>query len=306
MKVVVIGFGSIGRRHHEILTGMGLDVSIVSRRNLEEVKSYGAIGSALDGEKNVSYVVVASETSEHISAYNELCTQGFSGAVLIEKPLFEKPYRPAPPPFKGYVAYNLRFHPALMELRSLIFKDRIESCVAYCGQYLPTWRKGRDYRLGYSGYSERGGGVLRDLSHELDYISWFFGDWSELTAVGGKYSHLEIESDDIFTAILKMDRCPHVVVHVNYLDRRPRREIIVNGSSGQITCDLIEGAIYCGDEKRRFDICDRNLTYKGMHQAIIEGNRGSGLCTLDEGTKIVDMIHLIECSSRRGEKVFNR
>ena len=61
-----------------------------------------------------------------------------------------------------------------------------------------------------------GGGVLNDLSHELDLVTCFemaspFGD-------GGKLSDLEIDSEDCFSVLLSSEKCKHITVHLNYLN----------------------------------------------------------------------------------------
>ena len=43
------------------------------------------------------------------------------------------------------------------------------------GQNLMYWRKDRDYRSSVTANRNLGGGVLLELSHELDYLSWIFG-----------------------------------------------------------------------------------------------------------------------------------
>jgi hypothetical protein len=58
---------------------------------------------------------------------------------------------------------------------------------AYVGQDLRDWRPGRDHRTTASATQQAGGGVLRDLSHELDYLLWLFGPWQRVAALGGAY-----------------------------------------------------------------------------------------------------------------------
>jgi len=42
-----------------------------------------------------------------------------------------------------------------------------------------------------------GGGVLLDLSHEIDYAKWIFGGLKILNGLNLKISELEISSDDL-------------------------------------------------------------------------------------------------------------
>jgi predicted dehydrogenase len=63
----------------------------------------------------------------------------------------------------------MRFHPVIKYL-----KDEIDTADAFysrtvCSSYLPAWRPSQDYTKSYSADSARGGGVINELIHELDY-----------------------------------------------------------------------------------------------------------------------------------------
>jgi predicted dehydrogenase len=64
------------------------------------------------------------------------------------------------------------------------------------GQYLPTWRPQSDYRNGVSAKKELGGGVLLELSHEIDYLRWIFGEVDWVSAILTQQSKLEIDVED--------------------------------------------------------------------------------------------------------------
>jgi predicted dehydrogenase len=156
---------------------MGCATAIVSRRahDLTEQPAYTTLADALAAH-GPDYVVVADETARHHETLSALTALCFRGRVLVEKPLFAAP---AALPDHGFAAlgvgYNLRFHPAVQALRRALDNRPALTVNASVGQYLPDWRPGTDYRLSYSADAARGGGVLRDLSHELDLLIWQFG-----------------------------------------------------------------------------------------------------------------------------------
>jgi len=177
VKALVIGHGSIGQRHVRILRALGCDVAIISRRELGFQSCYTDLLRALE-EHRPEYVVVANPTSRHLETITALASAGFAGKVLVEKPLFGRSRTFIETPFSQFaVAYNLRFHPVVQRLRELLLGEVIISAQAYVGQYLPDWRPASDYRQSYSASAAQGGGALRDLSHELDYLAWIFGGW---------------------------------------------------------------------------------------------------------------------------------
>ena len=95
------------------------------------------------------------------------------------------------------VAYNLRFHPLLQRLCSEIEEQSVLSVQVYVGQYIPDWRPEQNNQQNYSLSSALGGGALRDLSHELDYVQWLVGALDLKYVFNEKISDLEIETDDI-------------------------------------------------------------------------------------------------------------
>jgi predicted dehydrogenase len=220
----------------------------------------------------------------------------YNGHLLIEKPLFEETkILPEHIPQHTFVAYNLRFHPVVRKLIDLT-KDRdIYSIQAYVGQYLPQWRPHMSYTKCYSAYRTQGGGVLRDLSHELDYITLITGGWYRVSAIGGRFSKLKIESDDLFCLLLETPRCPAVTIQMNYLDRKARRKLIVNCSDFSIRADLINNEIEVNAETIRYRN-DRNTTYRDQHRAVLDG-RTAELCTVQEGMAVLNLIEKAETAA---------
>ena len=85
MKALVIGFGSIGRRHARLLEELGVDVAVVSRRDVDAPKLYPTIAKAvMDWSPN--YVVIASRTNEH---RNDMAT------LAVDYGLFGLRYSPS-------------------------------------------------------------------------------------------------------------------------------------------------------------------------------------------------------------------
>ena len=245
-----------------------------------------------------TYVVVANRTSEHFQAIEALAQYGFRGCVLIEKPLFDQPAEMPKHNFSHVaVGYNLRCHPLLRRLRTFLDDaGAILTAHIYVGSYLPHWRLDTDYRKSYSAKRNEGGGVLRDLSHELDYVLWLFGHWQKLTAHGGHLSSLEIDTEDAFSLIMETEFCSLVSIHMNYLDRIPRREIIVNTDHHTCWVDLIKGKI-AFDGVEEFVTVALDDTYRVEHKAILEGNI-EVLCTVEEAMETLDTIDKLQNRQR--------
>jgi predicted dehydrogenase len=292
---LVVGMGSIGQRHARLLRDLGLTVAVVSRREQVGERCYASLESALARE-TPGYVVIANETAAHGPSLVALAGTGFTGTVLVEKPLFDAPMPLPANRFSAlYVGYNLRFHPVLREIARLLAADPAISAQVYVGQYLPDWRPGRDYRSTASASRDAGGGVLRDLSHELDYMTWLFGPCRRVAALGGRFAALDIDSDDVQALLLAFERCPVATAQLNYLDRAGAREIVINTATRTIRADLLRGILRVGDEERRFPL-ERDATYLAQHRSVL-GNDRALLCTGEEGAAVMALIAAAERSA---------
>ncbi len=296
MRAIVVGFGSIGRRHTRILKKIGIKVNIVSRRNIEGVDNYKDIKIAIEKE-DPQYIVVSNKTSEHINTIKKISKTSFEGKLLVEKPLVHEDLEiPDSIPSDTFVAYNMRFHPLLQKLRDRVEGSSVVSAHVYAGQYLPDWRPDRDYRESYSARREKGGGVIRDLSHELDYINWLFGGWRDVASMGGQFSHLEIDSDDVYGVLISTKNCPVVSLQVNYVDRVNQRNITVNTEKETFSVDLVSKTFTTSEDYEEYESFDIDTTYKREHAAVL-GSREEyekDMCTLREGEEVVKMIDRIE------------
>jgi predicted dehydrogenase len=296
VNVAVVGAGSIGSRHQRILKQLGHQVSVVSANSPDA--DFRSMSDALERE-SFDYVVIASQTSQHVTDLSALINNRFSGRVLIEKPLFEKLHTLEDNNFSfAAVGYNLRFHPAIVWLKDTLPKlGRLSSANFYVGQYLPTWRPDSDYRKSSSARDISGGGVLRDLSHELDLVQYLFGDWQQLTAVGGKFSDLEIATDDTFSILMTSTNCNAISVQLNYIDRIKQRYITINGNNGTVSIDLISNTAKFNDLDVKFSV-NADDSYVAQHLAVIS-NDSQNTCSLSEALKVVETIQAIEKSAEK-------
>ncbi len=297
MKALVIGYGSIGSRHARILSQrLGCDTAVLSSRDVDFPNVYRSLDDALV-RHDPDYVVIANQTNLHFEAVSRLAATGFTGRVLIEKPIFETVRQmPAASVKHVAVAYNLRFHPLIRKLREQVVGRDIISVHAYVGQYLPTWRPNQDYRRSYSASRIQGGGVLRDLSHEFDYLTWLFGEWKSMATLGGHFSSLEIDSEDLFVLLAQTSRCAAMTIQMSYLDRSATRRVIVNTPDHTIEIDMIGGTISVDGEVEVITV-ERDFSYVEMHQTYLYGNAGE-LCSVEEGLRLLYMIDCAELASR--------
>jgi len=295
MKALVIGYGSIGRKHASILSNIGYEVSVLSNSEIDGYIAFKDINEAL--VQLPDYIVISNQTNQHFETLDFIAKHGYSGSVLTEKPLFAK-YKTFPENnfSVNAVGYNLRFHPVIQKIKEELANENILTFNVYVGQYLPNWRRDSDYRKSYSSKKELGGGVLRDLSHELDYLTWILGKWKCLASNGGHFSKLKIDSDDVFTILLKYESCPSVTLQMSYLDRVPTRRIVVNTDNSTLEADLINNTIKHNDKSIFFELKE-DQTYKEMHLAVVNKDYRF-LSSAKEALSIIKMVETIERANK--------
>ncbi len=291
MKVLVIGYGSIGQRHVKNFSSLGADVRVLSRRILEGISSYSSLEEALK-VFNPTHVVIANETSEHGPTLHTLREKTLA-AVLVEKPLYAfLPKEPLRNSNNVFVAYNLRFHPLVNKLKDALHGKKIVSWHAYVGQNLEKWRPGRDYTKVYSASKELGGGAIRDLSHEIDMFRYFTGASELKGAHGGHFSKLSSTADDHYSVLLSSDTCPHANIHMNCMDRIVQRFITAHTEDESFSIDLISGRWRTSSADENNSI-DANTSYVDMARAFLSGS-SSQLCTYQEAWETNALIEKAE------------
>lgn len=289
-SILIVGYGSIGQRHAKNFKNLGCAVSIVSRRQLETTETvYSSIEHAFQ-KQNFDFVFICSETVSHAESLDVLLSLGFSGLVIVEKPIFDLSVQNYEK-YKGLnirVSYNLRFNPLLKTLKSELKNQKILSAHVYAGQYLPSWRPKADYRKSYSAFTEKGGGVLLDLSHELDFCQWLFGKDLNVLCQAGKWSSLEIQSMDTCGLMIRYEKCPLAMIQLNYTDHITQRFIIVNTDTDTYKLDFIQKELYKNKTQLTVEESD---SYMAMSKNILE-ERAEGLTSFSESLRLMDVMQL--------------
>ena len=297
--ILIIGYGSIGKRHYEVALSSGHKTSLVSRRPLSLPDCFATVEEAL-AKSQPDLIVICNETAAHTITLQELVEHGYGGAVLVEKPLAQPTDLPIDiAAMRVSVAYVLRFHPTLQALADRLAGETIVSADLRCGSYLPDWRPNQDYRQTESASLEAGGGVLRDLSHELDTALWLLGPWKTLSAVNGRFSSLEIATDDTCLILGQTERCSAVTISLNYLDRPAERRVRVNTYAGTYTADLLANTLqFNTEELETFEPFDRNLAFARQHKDAMR-EAPEILTSLKEAETTLNTIEAVEKSANQ-------
>jgi predicted dehydrogenase len=322
VRWIVWGAGSIGQRHLRNLVTRGERDVVALRRDavplggqLSGVSVHTDLSSARGGGD--AAVLICTPTASHVA--DALTAVAAGCDVLIEKPLGDtldavdrlraEARRTAR--IVG-VAYCLRFHPILLRVRDELASDLLGaplSAAVWCGQHLADWHPGSDHTRSYSASRAQGGGVLLDLSHELDYLQWLFGPAEAVTAVTSNSGTLGIETEDIADAVIRLGRGLVASCHLDYLARPAVRGGWVQCEGGAVRWDLQAGTVERSLGSSWEPLAPAMTGPDDMYMAELEAfaasitSRAPFAIDLDAGARTVALALAAKESSRRRREV---
>jgi len=247
-SVLIVGYGSIGKKHLEnFLQFKDIQLTVYTKRNdLQLLRENGIkISDSLTEclKENPDIGVITNETSLHIPIAIKLAKEGLD--LFLEKPLSNslkdvEKLRAIVKKKKliTQMGCNLRFHPCIKKIKSLIEHQKIGRIISAQVQnysYLPDSHRWEDYRKSYAARKDLGGGViLTNAIHEIDYLYWFFQEVENVISISGKFSDLDIKAEDYVSGLLKFKNKIIGELHVDYFQRPDFRSCKIRGTKGEI------------------------------------------------------------------------
>lgn len=253
-RAVVIGCGSIGRRHLANLQSLGVRDLLASdpdpgadgwlREALLDVPMAPSLDAVWDWRPDV--VFVTSPTHLHLEQAIEAARRGHD--LFIEKPvahtlrgLDELERLVDERALVTMVGCNMRFHPGPVAVKRLLDERAIGAVLSArisTGSYLPAWRPWKDYRESYSARADQGGGVLLDCIHEIDLALWYFGPGRLRASAVRPAASLGLDVPGIAELILDHEGGALSSVHLNFVQRDYRRGCEIVGETGTISWEF--------------------------------------------------------------------
>jgi predicted dehydrogenase len=258
MKFLVIGCGSIGKRHIKNLKTLGITnitACDINRKRLQEIEDEFNIKTCPEFEQvlktNPDVVLIC--TSPHLHIPIAIAAAQKDCHLFIEKPLSHTMYGieelisiVEQKTLVTLVGCNMRFHTGIAKIKELLEKKSIGKVISarvQVGQYLPDWHPQEDYRQSYSAKESMGGGIILDGIHELDYIHWLLGEVKKVFCFSGKLSSLEIDTEDTTEILLTFNSGTIAEIHLDYIQRSYSRSCQIIGEEGTILWDFKEGQV---------------------------------------------------------------
>lgn len=329
-RVLIVGGGSIGKRHFHIASELlpGATIAILTR-NMGADKYDTPLNNQLNFDEAIEFnpniAVLANPSSKHLEFANKFADIG--AHVFIEKPMsdsragvLELINKCKLHSLSLLCGYNLRFLPSLQRFRQLVQSSeigKIFSVQSRVGQNLAQWRPNSDYRNSVSAQRELGGGVLLELSHELDYLRWIFGDVEWVSGVLSRQSLLQIDVEDSAQIILGFEedadgRKLIGNVSLDFFRHDPLRDCTVVGELGSIRWNGILGIVEVW--KQGQDAWKVDSSFPGeLEQSYISewlyflhqiDTKEVDLASGQDSYRVLEMIDAIRSSSELGRKIF--
>ncbi len=327
MKGLVVGCGSIGKRHLQNLKSLGVsDLGVVEsdaeRRECTArelgVATFSALGDGLRWSPD--FAVIATPTHLHIEQALEVASHG--SALFVEKPLShvcagisDLARAVKRHGLVSMVGCNMRFHPGPRKVKELIEEGRLGKILTariHVGSYLPAWRPGNDYRTNYAARAETGGGCILDCIHEIDLARWYLGEVVDVFCRAGHLSSLEIATEDVAVLVSRHSSGALSEVHLDYVQRTYERGCQIAGADGSLFWDFREKQV------RWYDAASDNwTTYEQsagwqLNQMYIDemrhfldcvGERKETILPVAEAVRVMDLVFAAKQSASEGRVI---
>lgn len=325
--VLVVGAGSVGRRHARNFETLGCAISCVdpNEERLEQVARelsvayrFTTLEAALQDRNGFTGVAVCSPPKFHVEQSLFALDAGLP--VLLEKPvspdlascrcLHERLREGG----KLLLAYTYRWWEPVRRLKALIDTNRVgtlRQARFLMSAHLADWHPWEPYQNFFMANRELGGGALLDESHFIDLMLWFFGPPERLFARVEKISDLEITTDDFVEISAVYPNGLRVAIHLDLIGRPHEKQIVIVGEKGSLQCRFDPHEVRFGQtadpiwQSQSFPV-ERNDMFLGVAREFIELiNEGhvSLTCTISDGLHVLEIVEACRESQQTSREV---
>ncbi|MEA2479590.1 MAG: hypothetical protein QOJ07_1512 [Thermoleophilaceae bacterium] len=253
MKILVVGLGSMGRRRLRNLTHLGgaqlagLEPGEARRAEVAGefgIPAFATLDDAL-AEFGPEALVISTPPDRHTEYAIEAARRGlhfFTEASVVPGDTDELIEVARAAGVVGAPSCTMRFHPAVQKLRERIAAGAIGRPLLvthHVGQYLPDWHPWEDYRTYY--VANRETGAAREIvPFELNWMAYLFGPVASVAGMRAKLSSLEVDIDDVYSALTAFESGVHCNLVIEVVSRPAIRRARIVGEEGTLIWDWNE------------------------------------------------------------------
>ena len=314
--ILIVGFGSVGRRHAQNLARYGANISVVDTRadRLSPPPGVTLAGAYTNADAAFAGAcfdgaVIATPTAFHEAQTGQALAQGCR--VLLEKPVamdLASGRRIAAAEARAglpiLLGYTWRWWEALREMRRRLHAGVIGKPLRgefVMASHLEDWHPGEPLTDFFMSSAELGGGALLDESHWLDQMVWMFGMPAEISADIEHVSALPINCDDQVELLAFYEHGLRVRVHLDLYTRPTERSIAVIGDGGALKWSFDSNVLAefgSGQWRKTPFAGERNAMFEALAIEFLDVLVGKPpLCTLADGLAVLEVLELARQSS---------
>ncbi len=325
--MLILGSGSVGRRHARNLHSLGCQISCMDPRvdRLEQTASevpvkyqFSDLAAALRNPKEFTGVAVCSPPKFHV----EQCRKALDVGLPV---LLEKPVSPDLASCRELhmrlrnggillLGYTYRWWEPVRRLKALLDAGTVGTpryARFVMSAHLADWHPWENYHDFFMASRDLGGGALLDESHFIDLMIWFFGMPEKLFARVDKISDLEISTDDLVEISAVYGGRFRVAIHLDLFGRPHEKQIKVVGEKGTLQCFFDPNEIRMGfDAEPTWQTesypMDRNDMFIGVAREflnLLDGSSRSATCTIGDGLKVLEVVEACRKSQESGHEI---
>jgi len=320
LNVLIVGYGSIGKRHISNLSKLpNLQIFVCTNRKYDsflkktKCKIFASLDDSIKQKPDIAFIT--NTTNLHVKTAIKLVTANIP--IFVEKPLSNSTKdvklllntikRRKLVTMMGCV---LRFHPAIKKIKEIISENKIGKIISVHvenGSYLPDWHTNEDYKENYASRSDLGGGVVLTNIHELDYLYWFFGNVDEVFSITGKFSDLEIDVEDLSSILLRFKNNIVAEAHLDYFQKPSIRSCKIVGICGTVYWDSSKNSVQLYDVKKKKWINHLKLKNYDVNDMYVDEIKHFLKCVnkekksinpIEDGAKILNIAIAVKKSSK--------
>lgn len=320
MNVLVVGYGSIGKRHIANLSKFpNMNIFVCTNRkydsflNNKKCKIFNSLDECIKQKPDI--VFITNTTNLHVKTAIKLANANIH--LFIEKPLSNstKEIKLLLDTIRKrklitMMGCVLRFNPGIQKIKKIISENKIGRVIsvhAENGSFLPEWHSYEDYKKSYASRNDLGGGVVLTNIHELDYLYWIFGNVQEVFSITGKFSELKIDVEDLSSILLRFSNDVIAEIHLDYFQKPSARSCKIVGTHGTLYWDSNKNHVLLYDVKKKKWIKKMKLKNYNINEMYLDEIKHFIKCVkkneksinpIEEGAKILNVAIGIKKSSK--------
>lgn len=321
-RVVVVGCGSIGRRHARVLSKRP-DI-VLELCELNPVNLVRALDEVGDIPTHTSYeqmlatkpdmIIIATPHSLHAEQSIAAISAGIH--VLCEKPMSDSldnaqrmwdTVKKSEAVFS--VGFTLHFYPAMQAIKALIAAGALGTILHvhwHIGTYITLMNSVSRYQ------STTEGALLLDYVHQPDLLYWWFGKQPKAVfAVGKQGGNQELQSNpNVLIMTIEYEDNLLATIHLNYAQHPQRAYCEIIGDEKSLLYDMMTGEIQLSDyatgEVTVQDYAvNRDDTFAAEHQAFFDAvdNKRAPESPADEAIVSMQIMDAAMASWRQNQRI---